>query len=342
MVLKSPDEIKNISKELADPKSKSEFGILLKNTEKSVNNKIKGFEVNAAGQEIANLLKRPLDNLKSFFGADEETQIKDAWNAQIFPAAKKIEKGYPFDNEGESDLAEVTKYLNPVDGILSKFYKERLQKFFEESNGQLKLKETSAIKFSPEFVTYLNNAFKLREVMFGKSATPSFSYEFKLTQIKEALIDVTIDGQSISKETGSGNFKFPSTTNDTGASMKFVSTTEPTSTSTPVKATPTPNTSANSSPSNVNPISSPTPSKPLPNSGSSQPSEIRFQGTWGLFRFIDASSPPAKKQGGGEYVLTYKLGGKNVSATVKPIGGDLFDKTIFTSARAPQNVVTQK
>jgi hypothetical protein len=38
-------------------------------------------------------------------------------------------------------------------------------------------------------------------------------------------------------------------------------------------------------------------------------------------------------------LLSYRLGGKTVSATVKPAGGDLFDRTIFSSVRAPQNIL---
>jgi type VI protein secretion system component VasK len=56
-----------------------------------------------------------------------------------------------------------------------------------------------------------------------------------------------------------------------------------------------------------------------------------------LFRFFDAGSPA--KQPGGEWLLTYTLGGKTVTATVKPSGEDLFDKNIFRSVRAPAKML---
>ena len=63
----------------------------------------------------------------------------------------------------------------------------------------------------------------------------------------------------------------------------------------------------------------------------------RYPGTWGLFRFVDDGKP--QKQPGGEYSLNYSIGGKPVTATIKPTGGDLFDKNIFRSLKAPQSFV---
>ena len=45
----------------------------------------------------------------------------------------------------------------------------------------------------------------------------------------------------------------------------------------------------------------------------------------------------AQKQAGGEYLLKYSLNGKSIMATIKPSGGDLFDKNIFRQVKAPQN-----
>jgi len=58
-----------------------------------------------------------------------------------------------------------------------------------------------------------------------------------------------------------------------------------------------------------------------------------------LFKFFEAGGGASKKQPSGEYLLTYKLGAKVVTASVKPSGGDLFDRSVFTSARAPQNLL---
>jgi len=56
-----------------------------------------------------------------------------------------------------------------------------------------------------------------------------------------------------------------------------------------------------------------------------------------LFRFFNDGSPT--KQATGEYTLTYTLGGKSGTAVVKPSGGDLFDKELFKSARAPEKLL---
>ena len=325
--LADADKVKEIAQDFASQNTKSKFITIFNNAEKGVNTKTEGLKT-TAGKEIADLLKRPINNLKSFFGGDIQTQFSKMWAEQILPAAKKAEKGYPFDNENEADLTELTKYLAPGTGTLSKFYTERLQKYFEESNGQLKVKETSEVKFNDDFVKYLNSAFKLREALFGKNPTPSFSYEFKLQKINDALIEVTIDGQKIdSNGTGSTNFKFPASTGETGAFMNFASTAGTTSTSS------APTSSANSSPGNVT-----NSSKPADTSSGS--AKLAFQGAWGLFKFVEAGSGGSPKKGAsGEYVLTYKLDGKTVTATIKPSGGDLFDRTIFTSSRAPQNLL---
>lgn len=329
----SEDKIKQIAKDLADEK---DTAIGLRKTETDINNRLEAFGATPAGQELAELLKKPITNLRSFLGAGATEQIGKAWLEQILPKAKEAERGYPFeDSASEADLTKLTAYLNPVNGTLTKFYSERLEKYFEESNGQLRVKETSEVKFSPEFVAYLNNAFRLRETLFGKSATAAFEYEFKLQPVKDSVIEVKIDGQTVtSSGTSSTKFKFPAgSATETGAFINFASTAESSSSSgkplpTTTPATPGSNTSTAPTPSPVsNFLQSPT-----PGSGSA---DLKFPGTWGLFRFFQAGSP--KKQPTGEYLLTYKLGGKTVTATVRPAGGDLFDRTLFTSAKAPQN-----
>ena len=232
------------------------------------------------------------------------------------PAAKEIEKGFPFeDGQTESDLTKLTAFLNPTDGKLSKFYDDRLKKYFEESNGQLKLKETAEIKFSDEFVAYLNNAFALRKALYGSGNTPKFEYAFALKVGKDSLVEVTIDGQKVTSEgTASINGTFPAAQSaETGVIV---------SSGASGAATTGPPAGTNSA---------------VPPPTSSDSSSLKFPGTWGLFRFVDAGKP--QKQAGGEYNLSYSVGGKSVSATIKPSGGDLFDKSIFRRVKAPQNML---
>jgi type VI protein secretion system component VasK len=297
-------------------------------TEKNIDSLLSGFKNGTVGPDIAVLLKKPLGNLNDLVGGGIKDKINKEW-ADVFTKSQAAEKGYPFTNDGEGDLTELTKYLNPVNGTLSDFYAKRLQKYFEGEAPNLKVKETSEVKFSDDFVKYLNNAFRLREALFGKNATPAFKYDLKLQKINDALIEIKIDGQTINTDaTGSVTFNFPSTGGENGAFINFSSTADPTSGKpTSANTSSPPVSTTNTSPQGVQ------------NSGNSQPGSGNrsFQGPWGLFKFVEAGSP--KKQPGGEYILTYNVGGKTVIATIKPTGGDLFDRTYFTSVRAPQTIL---
>jgi len=198
------------------------------------------------------------------------------------------------------------------------------------------MKETSTTKFSDEFVAYLNKVLLLREALYQKNATPGFEYEFKLLPVADSLIEVTIDGQKITSEgTGAAKFKFPGSGADTGVLMSFASTggTSSTSGTTPANAS-TANTAANTATTgNTNSASKFLQSNTNSSSSSSSSSVIKRPGTWGLFKFFYEGDPQKSPTGG--YSLTYKLGGKTVSAVITPSGGDLFDKELFRTMRAP-------
>jgi hypothetical protein len=164
------------------------------------------------------MLQRPLGNLRELLGADQKAQLTKMWSDQILPAAKEIETGYPFqDGAAEADLTKLTAVLNPNDGKLSKFYDDRLKRYFEESNGQLKLKDTAEIKFSAEFVVYLNNAMSVRKTLFGSNPTPKFNYEFNLQPVAGEVVEITIDGQKATSDaTGSIKGSFPASGTETG------------------------------------------------------------------------------------------------------------------------------
>jgi type VI secretion protein IcmF len=329
----SADQVAQITKDLAADKDTK---LQLRNAETTISNMLGSFADTPAGQELSNLLQKPLGNLRDFLGAGLTTQLKKAWTEQILSKAREAEKGYPFEDSGEADITKLSAYLNPADGTFSAFFDERLAKYFEESGGQWKVKESSDVKFTDEFVAYVNNAFRLREALFGKSKTPAFNYEFKLQKVEGALIEVTIDGQKIdSNGTGSTNFKFPASSGETGAFMNFASTSGLSSTSgvgLPSANAPSPNVSTTSNSDTVSRFFQ-------NNAGRTTDSDsLRFPGTWGLFKFFEAGSPK-KNPATGEYVLTYKLGGKTVTATVKPTGGDLFDRNLFRSVRAPQDIL---
>jgi type VI protein secretion system component VasK len=158
-----PDELRKISQDLARNDDK-EFP-QLRRAENDIRSLLGIFNETSTGQEIADLLKEPLVNLQVLLGADVKSQLAKNWKEQILPNAKDIEKGFPFeDGQTEADLTKLTAFLNPANGTLSEFYTKNLKMYFDGEPGQLKLKETSPIKFNEEFVTYLNNAFRLREI----------------------------------------------------------------------------------------------------------------------------------------------------------------------------------
>ena len=329
----SGEQINQLSIDLAQDDNKK-FPEL-KAADGKINGLLGSFNQTSAGQELASLLKEPIENLNSLLGADAQSQLDKTWREQLLPLAKEAEKGFPFeDTDAETDLPKLTAYLNPVDGKLSKFYDDRLKKYFDGNPGSLKLKETGDVKFSDDFVNYLNQAFQLREALYGKNAAPNFSYQFTLKPVDKGIIEGTIDGQSITSQgtEASKLLKFPADTSASGIGvyMKLIGSDDVSSTSG--------SSTANSSSSPVNSASN-TNSAPSSNlqSGNSSNAELKYQGTWGLFQFFNSSS--AKKEESGEYTLNFKIGGKTAAAVIKPGGGDLFNKDLFKSARAPQNLL---
>ena len=306
----------------------------LDRSENAVDGLVKAFKSNAE-EDIAILLKEPIVQIRGYFGVTAFKQLKDDWTNRMLPKARLIENGYPFTETGEADLTKLSAFLNPVKGELSEFYKTRLKDYFDEVNGKLVVKESSKYKFSPAFVAYLNNAFKLREVLYGKgNLSPSFKYDFRLLKVNNAIIEITIDGTKVtSEETGSKTIGFPAPQGaSSGVLMRFSSTEDSSSTS----GTELPPTSGSNSNSNTN-TTSPTPTPGLSNYFQDSTEEKKtFQGTWGLFKFVESGAPT---KDGEEYKLTYKLGSKTVKATLKPQGGDLFDKSIFRNVKAPDTIL---
>ena len=291
----------------------------LRQRETAITALLASFSETPSAGEVALLLQEPLSNLKALLGAGVKDQVAKSWTQEILPAAKDIEKGFPFeDGQTEADLTKLTAFLNPADGKFSIFYKEKLATFFEEADGKLKVKESSGVQFTDEFVAYVNNAVALQKGLFGTSPTPKFEYEFSIKPGSGSIVEVMIDGQKITSE-GTGSIKgtFPASGSaETGVRVSQASDSAPTS----------------SAPSNPNTASTPSaPVAPAPSG------PLTFPGNWGLFRFVDAGNPA--KQPSGEYSLTYSVAGKPLSATIKPSGGDPFDKALFRNLKAPQSIV---
>jgi len=313
--ISSNDKLREVSQEMA--KNDDQDPLKLRDRESDIQKLTANFKDTPSGQELATLFAKPIGNLRELLGAGAKEQLVKSWTEQILPAAKEIEQGYPFqDGANEADMAKLTAYLNPTDGKFSKFYDDRLKRYFEESNGQLKLKDSADIKFTDDFVAYLNAAMNLRKALFGTSPTAKFEYEFSLQPVQGGPVEITIDGQKATSDaTGSIKGTFPASGTDTGVFINSASSSAASTSSTAPAA------NTNTAP------------KPVSSDGGGK----RYPGIWGLFRFVDDGKP--QKQAGGEYLLSYSVGGRSVSATIKPTGGDLFDKNVFRSLKAPQNFI---
>ena len=308
----SESEMRQMKQQLAnEDDSPRSFHKALTSVETKIDGRIKGFETSAM-QEVARLLRMPLQNVRIKFGADSTTQIEKTWSDSVIKEAKSIETGYPFIDASTpvTDLKAVAKYLNPQDGTLTTFYNNRLKNFFDgDPDTGVTVKQDSPVKFNPAFVEYLNNAFKLRKALFGGSQTPGFEYDFIIEKQGDTIIEGTIDGTRVSsRETGSFKLKFPAQSGINGVSLNIISQNDTVSTT---------------------PAASP--------DGGSGSANLNFPGEWGLFNFFDAASSKTKTEGG--YDLTYTRNGKSVNIQIRPTGGDPFDRALFKSVRAPEKIL---
>ena len=216
------------------------------------------------------------------------------------------------------------KFLNPTDtGTLTKFFNENLKNDFKETgSGQFVPNDPN--KYNEQFVAWLNNAFRLRERLFGKSsATIKYSYTFEIQAPTDLTVSGTVDGETI--EAGKAkNINFPAGAGrDVGVNIMFAAV-ESTSSTT---ATPTPSSSPTTTPA-ATPAKSPTGIPP-----------IEYKVQWGLFRLFKDGSGQSQSS---PYTLTFDRGGKKITIIIKPSGGDLFEKNleVFKSVKnMPQAIL---
>lgn len=304
---------------------------------------LKDAKDSAVSPFFAELLRQPLGNLKALLGADSLKQLAERWANEVLPAATLAEQGYPFvPGENNADFTNLKNYLAPNGGKLSQFFTDNnlQKKYFEGDLGQLKLKDPTNAPFNQEFVDYLNKAFTLRKALFGKGDDVKFEYNFELTNPKDTVVEMTIDGIPISSvDKPSSLLSFPGTSGGTGVTIRLLSTGATTSTSgTTTTSANTSTSSVNSNSSSNSTVTKPTP-VPVQNSNTSTDSndEKPFSGTWGLFRFFDAAN--GTKQSDNSYLLSYKLkSGKTLTAKITPSGVDPFNKSIY-ELRAPKTIL---
>ena len=318
------NDINRISQEFA--KSDQKSFVALKPAKDNVDKALEIFKEPASAQVIAEFLRQPLNNLSELLGQTGKGEISKLWAEKILPEANDAFKGFPFeDGATEADIKKLEAFLNPTEtGTLTKFFNENLKNDFKESNGQYT--PNTPDKYNEQFVAFLNNAFRLREALFGKSsATINYSYTFELQVPSDVTLkEGTVDGESV--EAGKAkNIKFPAGQGKVvGINLAFAaaestsSSTTPTPASSPTSASPSPTPATSSSPTAILPI--------------------EYKTDWGLFQLVKAG---AGQSSSSPYTLTFDRGGKKITVIIKS-GGGLFDKNFdaFKSVKSmPQAIL---
>jgi len=269
----------------------------LQKADQAISSLLEAFKTPAA-QDTAALLRQPLQNLRGFLYGGGIEQIARSWNDQIYPRAHTIESGYPFTDSGEASLTDLSGFLNPVNGLFSQFFTKNLTTSFDDVEGRWKLKETGAVKFSDDFVKYVNSARKLREAMFPNGGQqPEVAYDLTLQPVANTDVMVEIDGTKVEvrgNAAQSAKFIWPPRFGSSGAKITV-----------------------------------------LPNGG--ETAERTFPGTWGLFKMIDAGSRGASGGSQFDLawnVGTVQVRATLRAASAN----NPFQRSLFRNLRAPQNL----
>jgi type VI secretion system protein ImpL len=274
---------------------KDEFG--LQKAEQTVSTLLDGFKT-AAATDTAAVLRQPLQNFRGFLYGGGYDQIVRSWTEQIYPKAHAIEAGYPFTDSGEASITDLAGFLNPATGLFTQFFNKNLATSFDEVQGQWKLKETGAVRFSEDFVKYLNSARKLREAMFaGGGQQPEVGYDLTLQPVANTDVVIEIDGTKVEvrgNSAQSARFTWPARSGASGVKISVV-----------------------------------------PQAG--ETAERTFPGTWGLFKMIDAGSRGTGNGSQFDLAwnvgnVQVRASLRPASAT------NPFNRSLFKNLHAPQNL----
>ncbi len=197
----------------------------LQKAELTINKLLDNFTT-AVTSDAASACKQPLGNLRAMLYGSSYAQIQQNWQEQIYPKAHALEQGFPFTETGSASITDLTRYLNPVNGILIQFFNDRLATSFQETEGKLQLKESGAFKFSQEFTDYLNNCKKLREALFAQGGQQmEVGYELLLQPVANADVVIEIDGiraETRGTTAQSAKFSWPAKSGASGAKITVI------------------------------------------------------------------------------------------------------------------------
>ena len=236
--------------------------------------------------------------MRAFLYGGGNEQIVKGWNEQVYPKARAVESGYPFTDSGEASLADLSGFLNPVNGQLSTFFNQKLTSSFDDAQGQWRLKESGVIRFSDDFVKYLNNARKLREALFANGGQqPEVGYDLTLQPVPNADVIIEIDGTKVETRGNSpqsAKFIWPARSGASGVRITVVAS-------------------------------------------GGEPADTTFPGTWGLFKMVDSGSRMLMNTdqydlmwdvGGVQVRATLRPASTN----------NPFQRSLFKNLHAPQNL----
>lgn len=255
----------------------------------------------AAANEAAALLKQPIDNVRAVLYKGVSVEIDKEWEGQLYPKARQLEAGYPFtDTTTDTFVADLTQFLNPVNGKFSLFINKLLVTSIEGTPGKWQRKTSSSIQISDEFLRYLNNTALLREALFQNGASPQaqVGYEVALEPVTDT--DVTID-----------LYGTPLHSQDTTAHSPLL-TWPPASGALAVKITATPRSASTVGPGQT------------------------WSGDWALFRWFEAGRAQRVQNG---FKLSWMVDSVPVQATLIPkTDKHPFNRDLFRGWRAPKEI----
>lgn len=146
-----------------------------------------------AGAEV---LESPLSNVSGGVSGGGKEVEAQGWTG-VVQKARLIESRYPFNQSSSAQVlvSEFSQFFNPVNGTLTEFFKTVSQSF-DGAPGSLRPRNPS--DFSPAFVDYLNNAFKMRDAFFPPgSQQPKFDYQFVVQYAAGGKVDVMLNGAKV-------------------------------------------------------------------------------------------------------------------------------------------------
>jgi type VI secretion system protein ImpL len=197
----------------------------LQKTELGVSKQLDTFKT-AAARDASAVLKQPLGNVRAMLYGGGYEQIERGWSEQIYPKAHALESGFPFTDYGGASVTDLSKFLNPVNGQFTAFFNDKLTSSFEDAQGQWKLKESGAFKFSDSYVKYLNGTRRLREALFPAGGQqPEVGYEITLQAVAGTDLLIEIDGNRVETRgtsPQSAKFIWPARAGASGAKISVI------------------------------------------------------------------------------------------------------------------------